>query len=108
MVDSWAPIVARRRDQPFSDAQRQWQLLRRGRYLEFNLLYDRYAFALSPMFTCIDLVLCCVLYTLCIVLGNPCADELTTKQLQGRAFWPGRGPHREHHGERPAPRCLAV
>lgn len=41
ILPSWAPIVERRRGQPFSEAQRQWQLLRRGRYLEFNLLYDR-------------------------------------------------------------------
>jgi coproporphyrinogen III oxidase len=41
MIASWAPIVERRRSETFTDAQRQWQLLRRGRYLEFNLLYDR-------------------------------------------------------------------
>lgn len=38
---SWENIVERRRSQPYTDQQRQWQLLRRGRYLEFNLLYDR-------------------------------------------------------------------
>ena len=41
ILPSWAPIVERRRGQPFSEEQRQWQLVRRGRYLEFNLLYDR-------------------------------------------------------------------
>ncbi len=70
-MPSWLPIVEQRRNQPFSDKQKQWQLLRRGRYiyillacltqvwdrmihsnvvlvpfnifryLEFNLLYDR-------------------------------------------------------------------
>jgi coproporphyrinogen III oxidase len=38
---SWAPIVERRSRAPFTAEQRQWQLLRRGRYVEFNLLYDR-------------------------------------------------------------------
>ena len=38
---SWLPIVKRHRDDEFSAKQKQWQLLRRGRYLEFNLLYDR-------------------------------------------------------------------
>ena len=40
-MPSWLPIVERHRQEKYSDRQRHWQLLRRGRYLEFNLLYDR-------------------------------------------------------------------
>jgi coproporphyrinogen III oxidase len=38
---SYLPIVERRRDVPWGDRERRWQLLRRGRYVEFNLVYDR-------------------------------------------------------------------
>lgn len=40
-MPSWLPIVERNKDKEYSEQQKQWQCLRRGRYLEFNLLYDR-------------------------------------------------------------------
>jgi coproporphyrinogen III oxidase len=38
---AYVPIVRRRRDTPYGERERQFQLYRRGRYVEFNLLYDR-------------------------------------------------------------------
>ena len=40
-VPAYRPIVARRKEQPFGERERQFQLYRRGRYVEFNLVYDR-------------------------------------------------------------------
>ena len=40
-MPAYLPIVERRRDEPWGERERRWQLLRRGRYVEFNLLYDR-------------------------------------------------------------------
>jgi coproporphyrinogen III oxidase len=40
-IQAYRPIVQRRKHQSFSDEQRQFQLYRRGRYVEFNLVYDR-------------------------------------------------------------------
>ncbi|MCY7295447.1 oxygen-dependent coproporphyrinogen oxidase [Alteromonas sp. a30] len=40
-LDAYVPIVLRRKDEAFTEAQRNFQLYRRGRYVEFNLLYDR-------------------------------------------------------------------
>ena len=37
----YLPIVQRRKNMPFSHAQTTWQEIRRGRYAEFNLVYDR-------------------------------------------------------------------
>ena len=40
-VEAYLPIVERRKDTPYGERERQFQLLRRGRYVEFNLVYDR-------------------------------------------------------------------
>ena len=40
-IPAYRPIVQRRRDTPYGERERQFQLYRRGRYVEFNLVYDR-------------------------------------------------------------------
>jgi coproporphyrinogen III oxidase len=40
-LDAYVPIVERRRDTPWGEREREFQLYRRGRYVEFNLVYDR-------------------------------------------------------------------
>lgn len=40
-LPAYRPIVRRRKDHRYGDRQREFQLYRRGRYVEFNLIYDR-------------------------------------------------------------------
>jgi coproporphyrinogen III oxidase len=40
-IPAYVPIVERRMHQPYGDRERAFQLYRRGRYVEFNLVYDR-------------------------------------------------------------------
>ena len=41
VIPAYLPIIEKRKDLPFNDHQKAWQQLRRGRYVEFNLVYDR-------------------------------------------------------------------
>ncbi len=38
---AYAPILSRRKDMPYGERERDFQLYRRGRYVEFNLVFDR-------------------------------------------------------------------
>ena len=40
-IKAYAPIVQKRKDTEFGERERDFQLYRRGRYVEFNLVYDR-------------------------------------------------------------------
>ena len=40
-INAYIPIVEKRRNTPFTESNKQWQEIRRGRYVEFNLLHDR-------------------------------------------------------------------
>ena len=40
-IDAYIPIVKKRKDIVFTEENKQWQEIRRGRYVEFNLIHDR-------------------------------------------------------------------
>ena len=40
-LEAYLPVARRRKDMPYGEKERAWQEYRRGRYVEFNLIYDR-------------------------------------------------------------------
>lgn len=40
-IEAYFPIVEKRKNISYTDEQKHWQLIRRGRYVEFNLIHDR-------------------------------------------------------------------
>lgn len=40
-LEAYIPIVEKRKDIPYTEAQKNWQEIRRGRYVEFNLVHDK-------------------------------------------------------------------
>ena len=41
VVPAYLPLGAKHKDDDFTEKQKEWQQMRRGRYVEFNLVYDR-------------------------------------------------------------------
>ena len=41
VIESYGPIINKHKDDSFTEAEKRWQQIRRGRYVEFNLVYDR-------------------------------------------------------------------
>lgn len=40
-INAYAPILSKRKDTPYGEREREFHLYRRGRYVEFNLVFDR-------------------------------------------------------------------
>lgn len=58
-INSYIPILNKRKDMPFTEDQKNWQLIRRGRYVEFNLVHDRgTAFGLHTPGARIESIMC--------------------------------------------------
>jgi len=41
ILPSYIPLIVKNKDKPYGEEERNWQLIRRGHYAEFNLVYDR-------------------------------------------------------------------
>ena len=41
VVDAYVPLVKKHMNDSYTETEKQWQQLRRGRYVELNLVYDR-------------------------------------------------------------------
>lgn len=41
LVEAYLPVVRKRADTPYGERERRWHEIRRGRYVEFNLIWDR-------------------------------------------------------------------
>ena len=40
-LPAYSELIKKNKELPYGEKEKQWQLLRRGRYAEFNLVYDR-------------------------------------------------------------------
>lgn len=76
ILPSYIPIVERRINEPYTEQQKQWQLIRRGHYIEFNMHYDAG-------------------FTFLFSLNNQLTIENSFMSLPPYAAW-----HYDHHPEK--------
>jgi len=94
-LPSYAPIVARRRDAPYAEKHKRWQQLRRGRYVEFNLVHDRGTkFGLNTPGARIESILMSLPLTarweyMAQPEGCGCAEKRLQGVLEAPRYWAG-------------------
>ncbi|KAJ9227586.1 hypothetical protein DTO169E5_5542 [Paecilomyces variotii] len=83
-LPSYVPILERRKDMPFTPAQKEWQQLRRGRYVEFNLVYDRgTSFGLRTPNARVESILMSLPRTASWVYMDPISGTFTDDKVDG-------------------------
>ena len=70
IVPAYLPIVDRHKNDPFTRQQKRWQQLRRGRYTEFNLIYDRGT--IFGMYICIENMYVDIYVYICVIRRTFC------------------------------------
>ncbi|RAH55540.1 coproporphyrinogen III oxidase [Aspergillus piperis CBS 112811] len=95
-LPSYVPIIERRKDMPFTPEQKEWQQLRRGRYVEFNLVYDRgTSFGLRTPNARIESILMSLPRTASWAYMDPVSGTRTEDSVDGDEALLGEGKERE-------------
>ena len=81
-LPAYLPIVEQRQSMPYTPEQKKWQEIRRGRYVEFNLIHDRALYLdLSPM-DVLNPFLC-----LCLQLSDGLMTFILSQAVQKPNLW---------------------
>lgn len=95
-LPQYVPIIERRKDMPFTEAEKDWQQLRRGRYVEFNLVHDRgTSFGLRTPGARVESILMSLPRTAKWVYMDPVSGTRMGEQKEDEDAVEGEDKHRE-------------